>query len=68
MCVHALEEGCTCRKPAPGMLHRILERTGVPAARALFVGDLETDREAARRAGMPFRWAHEFFGWRRNGR
>ena len=44
------------------MLLRILQRFGLPAAEALFVGDLEIDREAARRAGVAFAWAHDFFG------
>ena len=64
MCVCPVSAGCACRKPEPGLLLRILERTGVDAARALFVGDLEIDREAARRAGVPFAWAADFFGWR----
>lgn len=54
---------CNCRKPAPGMLTRILEQSGLPPESALFVGDLDKDREAARRAGIEFIWAKDFFGW-----
>jgi D-glycero-D-manno-heptose 1,7-bisphosphate phosphatase len=52
---------CQCRKPAPGMLLRILEQSGVPADQALFVGDCEVDMEAAKRAGVHFSWAEDFF-------
>jgi putative hydrolase of the HAD superfamily len=41
------------RKPDPAMIHHVLGRLGVPARRALFVGDkLRTDVLAARRAGV----------------
>jgi D-glycero-D-manno-heptose 1,7-bisphosphate phosphatase len=62
MCTCSPRRRCPCRKPAPGMLHRILRRFGLPPQEALFVGDLEIDREAAARAGVGFAWAHEFFG------
>ena len=62
MCTCPPRGDCACRKPEPGMLLRILQRFGLPAAEALFVGDLEIDREAARRAGVAFEWAHDFFG------
>jgi D-glycero-D-manno-heptose 1,7-bisphosphate phosphatase len=66
---HAAIEFCTCtalagcprHKPAPGMLLRILRRFRAEPADALFVGDLDIDREAARRAGVAFEWAGEFF-------
>ncbi|MEU9022909.1 HAD family hydrolase [Actinomadura sp. NPDC048394] len=40
-------------KPAPDLVELALERAGVPAARAVFVGDTRWDVEAAARAGMP---------------
>ncbi len=64
ICTCSPESGCPCRKPRPGMLLRILERFSLPPAQALYVGDLEIDREAASRAGVPFAWAGEFFGGR----
>ncbi len=54
LCPHTPEEGCDCRKPAPGMLLDILRHFGVAGDEALFVGDTENDREAARRAGIRF--------------
>lgn len=49
------------RKPNPGMLKEILEASGIAKEDALFVGDREEDREAARRAGIDFQWAEDFF-------
>jgi D-glycero-D-manno-heptose 1,7-bisphosphate phosphatase len=68
MCTCPPRAGCECRKPQPGLLRRILARTGVPAEQALFVGDLDLDREAAARAGVCFSWAAAFFGWEERGR
>jgi HAD superfamily hydrolase (TIGR01662 family) len=62
MCVCDPREPCPCRKPAPGMLQRILRRFGASPGEALFVGDLDIDREAAHRAGVAFEWARDFFG------
>ncbi len=62
LCTCPATVDCTCRKPSPGMLVRILERSGTPAVNALYVGDLEKDREAAERAGIDFMWAKDFFG------
>jgi D-glycero-D-manno-heptose 1,7-bisphosphate phosphatase len=62
LCPHRIEEGCACRKPAPGMLLRLLGSTGVKPEEALFVGDAPCDAEAAARAGMRFAWAWDFFG------
>ncbi len=63
MCTCNPSELCQCRKPAPGMLLKILRHFGMQSAEALYVGDLEIDREAAFRAGIPFTWAWDFFGW-----
>ena len=46
------------------MLIKILRLAGVRRRDTLFVGDLDKDREAARRAGVRFLWAHEFFNHR----
>jgi D-glycero-D-manno-heptose 1,7-bisphosphate phosphatase len=51
-CPH--DEGeCDCRKPQPGMLLRAAaEVPGVDLARAVIVGDSESDMEAGRAAGV----------------
>ena len=40
------------RKPAPDMIERILQSTGVPATRAAFIGDSAIDVQTARAAGV----------------
>ncbi len=40
------------RKPAPDALQLLCRRAGVPARRAAMVGDMETDVDAARAAGV----------------
>jgi D-glycero-D-manno-heptose 1,7-bisphosphate phosphatase len=52
------------RKPNPGMILELAQRAGVQnVAEILFVGDMDTDREAAVRAGVKFKWAKDFFGF-----
>jgi D-glycero-D-manno-heptose 1,7-bisphosphate phosphatase len=51
-CAHAPEAGCSCRKPEPGLILAAIERSGIPAAETLLVGDDERDLEAAARAGV----------------
>lgn len=63
LCPHALDVPCDCRKPAPGMLKRIMEFYSVSPSETLFVGNATTDEEAALRAGVSFAWANYFFGW-----
>lgn len=50
-CPHRPEEGCACRKPAPGMLLRAAEELGLDLSRSYLVGDMTTDIEAGKRAG-----------------
>ena len=53
---------CPNRKPAPGAIHDALDRFQAHPQDCLFVGDQDSDRLAAEAAGVPFRWAWEFFG------
>ena len=62
ICPHAPHAGCACRKPSPEMLLRLMRRFRASPAETLYVGDMDRDEEAARRAGARFLWAHEFFG------
>lgn len=50
-CPHRPDEGCGCRKPAPGLLLEAAGRHGVDLETAIFVGDHFNDLEAAERAG-----------------
>jgi D-glycero-D-manno-heptose 1,7-bisphosphate phosphatase len=50
-CPHAPDEGCACRKPAPGLLMQIQERYGIDLAGVPYVGDSLRDMEAAQTAG-----------------
>jgi HAD superfamily hydrolase (TIGR01662 family) len=52
VCPHAPDDGCDCRKPAPGLLQRACAELGVDPARCLMVGDIGADVEAARAAGV----------------
>jgi D-glycero-D-manno-heptose 1,7-bisphosphate phosphatase len=50
-CPHAPEDGCECRKPAPGLLLQAARELRFDPARSFMVGDKESDVEAGRRAG-----------------
>ena len=49
------------RKPNPGMLQQALADMGVLPAQALMVGDMDSDKDAANAAGVPFQTATQFF-------
>ena len=51
-CPHGPDDGCACRKPAPGMLLDILAELGVAAEQACMIGDSDADMGAARAAGV----------------
>jgi D-glycero-D-manno-heptose 1,7-bisphosphate phosphatase len=51
ICPHSRDEGCSCRKPAPGLFFRARDELGVELADAIMVGDQIWDIEAARAAG-----------------
>ncbi|HEV2912223.1 MAG TPA: HAD-IIIA family hydrolase [Pyrinomonadaceae bacterium] len=61
ICPHAPHANCPCRKPKPLMLVRLMHRFHAHRNETLFIGDMDRDEEAARRAGVGFLWAHEFF-------
>jgi D-glycero-D-manno-heptose 1,7-bisphosphate phosphatase len=50
-CPHAPDEGCACRKPAPGLLLQIQERYGIELNGVPYVGDSLRDMQAAQAAG-----------------
>lgn len=51
ICPHGPEDGCTCRKPAPGMILRACEKLGLHPSEVAFIGDIGADVEAAAAAG-----------------
>jgi D-glycero-D-manno-heptose 1,7-bisphosphate phosphatase len=50
-CPHAPWEGCSCRKPAPGMFLRARDEMGVILEKSWMVGDRLADLQAGLRAG-----------------
>ena len=53
-CPHDWDEGCDCRKPAPGMFFAAQRDFHLDLTRCYFFGDDDRDAEAARRAGCRF--------------
>jgi D-glycero-D-manno-heptose 1,7-bisphosphate phosphatase len=51
ICPHGPDDGCTCRKPAPGMILRACEKLGLLPSQVAFIGDIGADIEAAAAAG-----------------
>lgn len=50
-CPHHPDQKCSCRKPKPGLLHKIANDFQVPLKQTYFIGDSLTDVEAAWTAG-----------------
>ena len=50
-CPHGPDDGCACRKPAPGLIRRAAARLGVDPSECAVVGDIGADVEAALAAG-----------------
>ena len=46
-CPHGPDDGCSCRKPKPGMLLEIGQRFNVPLNEVTFIGDSVSDIKAA---------------------
>lgn len=51
VCPHGPEDGCPCRKPAPGLILAAAANLRVEAAEVAVVGDIGSDVEAALAAG-----------------
>lgn len=50
-CPHALGEACACRKPSPGLLERALRDYQASPQACYYIGNAESDMQAASRAG-----------------
>jgi len=53
-CPHHPEEGCSCRKPRPGMLLKMMAQLDVAPDQTVYAGDSIRDAEAATAAGCHF--------------
>jgi len=50
-CPHQTSDGCSCRKPEPGMLLTAIKDYSIIPAKTFFIGDAPRDIEAGKRAG-----------------
>ena len=53
-CPHLPDLGCQCRKPAPGMLDRMVQRFDALSRATFMIGDTLSDYQAAMAAGVNF--------------
>lgn len=51
VCYHDDDDGCSCRKPQPGLLILAAAEYGIDLSRSFMIGDRWRDVEAGRRAG-----------------
>jgi histidinol-phosphate phosphatase family protein len=51
-CPHGPDEGCACRKPAPGLIKEAAGDFPADLRRSFMAGDKKSDLELARRAGI----------------
>ena len=51
-CPHGPDDGCDCRKPAPGLIRNAMRDLGVRADQAVVIGDSDADMGAAEAAGV----------------
>jgi D-glycero-D-manno-heptose 1,7-bisphosphate phosphatase len=52
VCPHGPDEGCDCRKPAPGMVRSAMQDLGFGPGEAVLIGDSDADMGAAAAAGV----------------
>lgn len=52
ICPHGPDDGCACRKPAPGLVLEAAAALGVPPSSCALVGDIGADVVAGRAAGV----------------
>lgn len=50
-CPHRPDEGCDCRKPAPGLIQQAVRRHGLDPGRTVMIGDSAKDILCGRNAG-----------------
>ncbi|MFM7069196.1 MAG: HAD-IIIA family hydrolase, partial [Actinomycetes bacterium] len=52
VCPHAPDDGCSCRKPLPGLLRTAISQSGSAASNTVMIGDDLRDLRAGRAAGV----------------
>jgi imidazoleglycerol-phosphate dehydratase/histidinol-phosphatase len=52
VCPHRMEEGCTCRKPAAGLIEAYLGEHAIDLGASAMIGDRDTDSAFARNIGV----------------
>ena len=52
VCPHGPDDGCDCRKPAPGMVKSAMRDLGFTPDQAVLIGDSDADMGAATAAGV----------------
>jgi D-glycero-D-manno-heptose 1,7-bisphosphate phosphatase len=52
VCAHRQDEGCSCRKPKPGLIERAIRRFSIARKASYIVGDRWNDVVAGRAAGL----------------
>jgi D-glycero-D-manno-heptose 1,7-bisphosphate phosphatase len=52
MCPHTPEDGCTCRKPQPGLLFQAAQTLSLDLSRSILIGDALSDIRAGQAAGI----------------
>jgi D-glycero-D-manno-heptose 1,7-bisphosphate phosphatase len=53
MCPHRPDEGCRCRKPAPGLVEQAARELGFDPLRGFMIGDRAVDMKLGRQVGAP---------------
>jgi len=55
MCPHAPPQGCSCRKPLPGLIIQAAAELSIDLSRSAIIGDALSDIQAGQNAGIPLR-------------
>lgn len=50
-CPHAPEDGCDCRKPAPGLMNQAVDALGFDSRDAIMIGDKQADMGVGHTSG-----------------
>ncbi|MBE0409776.1 MAG: HAD family hydrolase [Anaerolineales bacterium] len=53
ICPHAPEDGCTCRKPKPGLILQAAQDLSIDLKQSILIGDALSDLIAGQVAGIP---------------